>query len=494
MKNLIILSLLLTCGTVACAQDATVKEIAAINPPGTALAPLRYLASDELKGRGIDRPEINTAAQYIADQFKSFGVKTVPGANNYFQEFQLVTASPGKTGKATIGQLSFTLGKDFVQMTPVDAIIKFPLEYVGRVTEAGLNTIDVKGKIIMIDLGVADDDLSFRKDYGQLPALRALLTKKGAVALAARFMGKTLSWSGLSAHFNEPHLIQPDETTFLNTFIINNTPELQAILSKGYKTDAEFVVTGTMERSVNLKNVIGYIKGTDSQLKDQYVLLTSHYDHLGVGKAKMEDGKLDSIYNGARDNASGTTAVIDAARYFSKYPPARSMLFITYTAEEKGLIGSSYYASHPIVPLKQIIYNLNIDNASYDDTRLISLVGLGRTTADKHIKKACAAYGMTVNGDPTGGQLFFASDNYPLAKKGVPAPTFSFGMKTFGPEIFKRYHQLSDEVGNMDLNYMMKFIGAYILAAKYIADDPQPATWSTGDQLEKAGQELYGNK
>lgn len=493
MRTKIILPLLLACCTVACAQDATVKQIAAVNPPATALAPLRYLASDELKGRGIDRPEINIAAQYIADQFKNIGVKPAPGAGGYFQNFDLSTLVPATKGNASIGDLKFELNKDFVQVTPVDAILTSQLVYLGRPTEADINSRDVKNKIVLIDLG-ATDNADANKDYQHLPAWQALLTKKGAMALAARFMGKASSWAGLSAHFSENHVQKPDEAETLNTFIINNTPELQSLLTKGYTGEANFTVSGTMKRSIDLKNVLGYVKGTDPKLKDQYVLLTSHYDHLGVGKPKMEEGKLDSIYNGARDNASGTTAVIDAARYFAKYPPKRSVLFITYTAEESGLIGSYYYAEHPIVPIKQIVYNLNIDNASYDDTSLISLVGLGRTTADEQIKKACAAYGMTVNGDPTGGQLFFESDNYPLAEKGVPAPTFSFGMKNFGPEIFKRYHQLSDEVGNMDMDYMMKFVSAYTLAAKYIADEPQAPTWTKGDQLEKTGQDLYGKK
>ena len=238
---------------------------------------------------------------------------------------------------------------------------------------------------------------------------------------------------------------------------------------------------------------LGYIQGTDLKLRDQYILLTSHYDHLGVAKEpKMEEGKMDSIYNGARDNATGTAAVIDAARYFAKYPPKRSVLFITYSAEEEGLIGSSWYALHPLVPLNKIVYNLNIDNASYNDTTLITLVGWHRTSVDSLINKAVQAYGLHLGDDPTGGGLFFESDNYPLAAKGVPAPTYSLGMKTFDDEIKKRYHQLSDEVGNMDMNYVMKFIESYILAAKYIADDPHRPHWTKGDQLEKAAQNLYG--
>jgi hypothetical protein len=492
MRTRIILFLLIACSGLACAQDGAVKKIAEVNPPDVALAPLRYLASDELMGRGITRPEINIAAQYIADQFKSFGVKTVNGADGYFQNLELWTLIPGEKGSASIGKLNFALGKDFVQVMPTDANLNSQLIYAGHVNETDLAGMNVKNKIVLVDMGSQTDGTAFRKDFRELPAFQASLIKKGAMAFVVRFIGKASAWSNVSARYNGTRLQIPDEVTGLNTFIVNDTPELQALLVKGYTGGANFTVSGTKRRSIALKNVMGYVEGTDPKLKDQYVLLTSHYDHLGVGKPKMEEGKLDSIYNGARDNASGTTAVIDAARYFAKYPPARSILFITYTAEESGEIGSHYYAEHPVVPLKNIVYNLNIDNASYDNTDLISLVGLGRTTADEDIKMACATYGMTVNGDPTGGQLFYQSDNYPLAKKGVPAPTFSFGMKSFGPEVFKRYHQLSDEIGNMDMKYMMKFVSAYILAAQNIANDPQTATWTKGDELEKAGQALYG--
>ncbi|HEV3323984.1 MAG TPA: M28 family peptidase [Puia sp.] len=325
-------------------------HIAAATPPLKAVAPLLYLASDQLKGRYIGRPEIDTAALYIANQFREAGAKTVPGATGYFQRFTH----------------SFT--------TPVTG-----------------------------------------------------------------------------------------------------------------KSD-----TGSKPRQLSLRNVLAYVPGTDPKLRDQFIALTSHYDHLGVDpQPKMEEGKLDSIYNGARDNATGTAAVIDAARYFARYPSKRSILFITYTAEEEGLIGSDYYAAHPLVPIKQTVYNLNIDNASYDDTTLISLVGLHRTSEDSLIISACAAYGLTVNGDPTGGSLFYESDNTPLAQKGVPAPTYSLGMRAFDSTITNRYHRLSDETGNMDLHYVLKFIRAYILAAKYIADDAAQPRWTKGDEFEKAWLSLY---
>ena len=328
-------------------SPSTLAHIDAINPPDQAVAPLIYLASDELRGRFIGTPGIDSAATYIAREFQRAGARPLPGLTGYFQYFK--------------------------------------------------------------------------------------------------------------HHFN-----------------------------------ANGLDSGSAAQDIELRNVIGFIPGTDPAIKDQYVLLSSHYDHLGTSRHPvMEDGKLDSIYNGARDNASGTTAVIDAARYFGKYPPARSVLFICYTAEEEGLIGSEWFAGHPALPLKKIVYNLNIDNASYDDTTLATLVGLHRTSEDSAIVIACRTYGLHVNNDPTGGQLFFESDNAPLAMKGIPAPTYSMGMEAMDSTIFNRYHRLSDEPGNMDMNYVVKWIHAYILAAEFIADEPIQPRWTPGDQNEKAWKSLY---
>ena len=326
----------------------TAQAITASTPMDQTIAPLLYLASDRLKGRFAGRPEADTAAQYIANEFHAASAKTLPGTPTYFQ----------------------------------------------------------------------------------------LFTK----------------------HFN-----------------------------------ANALDSGSAPTDMKLRNVLAYIPGSDPALKDQYILLSSHYDHLGVtSHPVIEEGKLDSIYNGARDNASGTAAVIDAARYFGKHPAKRSILLICYTAEEEGLIGSEWYAEHPVLALNKVVYNLNIDNASYDDTTLLTLVGLGRTSEDSIIIAAAKTYNFTVNNDPTGGQLFFESDNAPLATHGIPAPTYSMGMRAMDSTIFNRYHRLSDETGNMDMNYVLRWVRTYILAADWIANQPTQPTWTKGDQYEKAWHTLYG--
>lgn len=489
MKLKLTLFSLLIAGTV-CAQQSDMKDIAAANPPNVALGSLKYLASDELKGRNIERPEINTAAQYIADQFKMAGAKPLKGATGYFQLFDLKMQTPAQSGKITLGSATYKSGVDAAQVNAKDVSVNGPIAYAGKGSKEELAAVDVKGKIVLMDMGKVDQS-NVSKLYRGMGALQKTLKDNGALALIEHWDTAPAFWSEMAGYLGGSKPVEEGQPDLLPAILVNSAKLDHAVIKPG--ATANIAISGTKTRTLPLKNVMAYIPGTDAGLREQYLLLSSHYDHLGVtANPKQEEGKVDSIYNGARDNASGTAAIIAAARYFGKHPAKRSILFIAYTAEEEGLLGSAYYAAHPVLPLKQTVYNLNIDNASYNDTTLISLVGLGRTSADPLIKKACAAYSLHVGGDPTGGQLFSGSDNYPLAGKGIPAPTYSLGMKTFDETITNRYHQLSDEFDNMDKNYVMKFFGSYTLAAKYIADDPAQPTWTANDEYEKAWKTLFG--
>ena len=188
----------------------------------------------------------------------------------------------------------------------------------------------------------------------------------------------------------------------------------------------------------------------------------------------------------------GVTGVINAARYFAQHPAKRSILFIAFTGEEMGLLGSKYFAAHPTIGLEKLVYNLNIDNGGYNDTSRVNVIGLGRTSADDDIKKAHSAYGLNLFGDPapelkpslTGGIMCFAA-------KGVPAPSFGMGVNKLDETIMRRYHQLSDEIGDIDLAYILKYMKSYILTSKYIADNPAQPRWKQGDKYEAAWKKLY---
>ena len=260
---------------------------------------------------------------------------------------------------------------------------------------------------------------------------------------------------------------------------------------KGGKKDIlNITIEGRLVDAFETPNVVGVIEGTDPELKNEYVIYSAHYDHVGIGRP---DAEGDTIYNGARDNAIGTAGVLAAVEHLSKYPTKRSALFISFTGEEKGLLGSKWFAKHPPFPLKQIIYCFNIDNAGYNDTSLVTVFGLGRTTAERHMMDACKTFGLRAIDDPAPEQgLFDRSDNVSFAEKGIPAPTFSMGFTAFDEEIFKYYHQASDEADSMDYPYLLKYIRSFLLSGRFIANDPAKPFWTKGDKYYDVGVELYG--
>jgi Zn-dependent M28 family amino/carboxypeptidase len=244
------------------------------------------------------------------------------------------------------------------------------------------------------------------------------------------------------------------------------------------------------------RNVLGFVEGTDPALKEEYVVLMAHYDHVGAGMDRGPGATAaDSIFNGARDNGMGVAALLGAASALAEAPPRRSVLFLAVTAEEKGLLGSRFYVDHPLLPLDRAVYVLNIDGGGYSDTSAVTVIGLGRTSADALLREAAGAYRLAVVADPAPEQnLFDRSDNVSFARKGVPAPTFSPGFRAFSdPGIMDYYHQPRDEVDEaFDFAYLRRFVQAYARSARSLADAPDRPRWLPGDKYEAAARVLYG--
>ncbi|MEM9528447.1 MAG: M28 family peptidase, partial [Bacteroidota bacterium] len=243
-------------------------------------------------------------------------------------------------------------------------------------------------------------------------------------------------------------------------------------------------------------NVGGVLEGADPELKDEYMIMTAHFDHVGVGK---QGGgaftEQDSIFNGARDNAFGTISLLASARAFAEKKPRRSIIILAVTGEEMGLLGSKYYAENPLIPLKNTIYNFNTDGAGYNDKSAIVLMGAGRTGIDEEVETAAAVFGKTVIGNPAPEQgLYDRSDNVSFAAKGVPALTFSQGFAEMDEEIFKYYHQVTDNPESIDMDYLREYCQIYTLAARLIANKDKRPYWVEGDKYEEAGDKLYGTK
>ncbi|MGY6744882.1 MAG: M28 family peptidase [Cecembia sp.] len=454
----------------------------------------RFLASDELMGRDPIRPEIDAAARYIAEQYWKYGAKEITGANGYYQNIPFRLSSPPSMGEVGLGDHVFSQGDDLLVLDGPSLTGAYELVVLGFGLEKDYEGKDVQGKIVVTNVG-APNRLSPSDLFAAGREKTALAKQKGAIGIIEMYNVPTVPWALVSNFLNRTQLTvdnNPGEQSIPYIWLrdLSNT-QINAI-GKGEINQAEFNIAGKVNRSIIGKNVVAVIEGTDPVLKNEYVMLSAHYDHIGVGRPNAEG---DSIYNGARDNAVGTVALINAARYFAQHPPKRSILLCAWTAEEKGLLGSAYFAENPLVPLNQIIFNLNIDNAGYNDTSIVTVVGLGRTSADHLIAEATAAFGLEAIADPSPEQgLYDRSDNVNFARKGIPAPTFSLGFTAFDDEISRHYHQPSDEVDSFDLDYAVLYWKSYLLAAENIANWSERPKWNEGDKYEEVSKALYGIK
>ncbi len=453
-----------------------------------AIAQFTYLASDDLMGRDPIRPEMKLAYTFIAQELEKAGTKPLPGGNGYYQDIPFNLSSPPTKGSVQLGNFSFSQGQNLLVLDGNSFSGTYEVVEVGFGSVEEFAGKDLKGKIAITNVG-APNKFSPNQLFAEGRAKAKRAKDAGAVALIERFNVPSVPWQLVSGFLNRPQMgMAQGETGNLPYLWVE---DLKNELTGTNLGNATLAVEGKVNRKIDGKNVLAMIEGTDPQLKNEYILLSAHYDHVGVG---TPDETGDSIYNGARDNAVGTVAVLNAARYFAKNPPKRSILFALWTAEEKGLLGSAYFANNPLLPLNQIVYNLNIDNAGYNDTSIITVIGLGRTSADFMINEAVAEFGLTAKADPSPEQgLYDRSDNVNFARKGIPAPSFTLGFTAFDDEINKYYHKAGDEVESFDLNYAQLYWKSYILSAQKIANWSQKPQWNAGDKYEEVGKKLYGN-
>ncbi len=493
IKKHLMLTALLFCGLLANAQKnkpnaATITKTEVENH-------VRFLASDELKGRKAGSEGLNVAARYIAEQFRMSGVKTILNHDSYFQSFSLDDISGAKSAEIKWGDSSWNLENKLLVMGGS------AFDYDGEVvfakyglTDEDYKGLKVKGKVVVLQIGAPDEPNAFAAmRMGQQK--QQLAMQKGAIGVIELY-SLPVPWKMMNRYLKGGRMDIHQESKSLPTFWVEDgSQEALKAISSAKKPKMKIMSSGMNIDVKPTQNVVGYIEGTDAKLKEEYILLTAHYDHVGVGTAEAPNVTAeDTIFNGARDNAIGTTAIITAARTLAKNPPKRSVVLIALTAEEVGLLGSKYYADNPMMPLNRCIFNLNIDNGGYNDTKVVTVIGLERTGAKDQIAEATAAFSLESIDDPAPEQgLFDRSDNVNFAAKGIPAPTFSLGFRAFDEEIMKYYHQVTDDAESVDFDYVLKYCQSYAFAAELIANLKKSPKWKKGDKYEEAGKNRYGN-
>ncbi len=283
-----------------------------------------------------------------------------------------------------------------------------------------------------------------------------------------------------------------DREKIIYGWINASSDEFLKPIIKG-KANAKLKTDSYQKRTITAQNVVGIVEGTDPELKEEYILVTAHYDHIGTGKdGGASFSPEDSIFNGARDNAMGTVALLSAAKAISEKPVKRSVLFLALTGEEMGLLGSAYYADNPVIPLEKTVFNLNNDGAGYNTTEAVSVIGFGRTGTDELVTDSVKKFdlGVIENPVPQLG-LYDRSDNVSFARKGIPAINFAPGVIDFDAALQQNYHQVTDEADSLDFDYVLQFCRSFAHTLRNIANSDQKPWWVEGDKYEKAGKRLY---
>ncbi len=471
---------------------------------------IKALASDDFEGRGPGTPGEEKTVAYLTDQFRKIGLTPGNPDGTFVQPVPLVgfqakqvNGSFESAGKSVA--LSFP--KDFVavsrRMAQEIKVENSEVVFVGYgvvAPEYGWDDykgLDVRGKTLIMlvnDPAVPDPkdpsklDPAFFKGramtyYGRWTYKYEIASEKGATAAIlvhetgpAGYPFEVVqgSWSRENFDIAQPQSGRiPNRVAIEGWISTDKAKELfrasgrdfeaqkKAAIHRDFRPEAlncraQFTVLNSL-REVQSRNVIGKLEGSDPALKNEVVIYTAHWDHLGRDPAL----KGDQIYNGAADNASGVAGVLEIARALAQVRPApkRTMVFLAVTAEEKGLLGAKYYATHPLYPLERTLADINLDVINlWGQTKDLISIGMGNSSLDDLLVEVARGQGRTVlpDADPEKG-YYFRSDHFEFAKQGVPAldpkggrdyigKSVDFGKLTHDEYTAKDYHKVSDEV------------------------------------------------
>ncbi len=503
---------------------------------------IKDLSSDSMEGRGPGTPGEQKAVAYMQSQFKALGLAPGNPDGTYLQNVDLIGywSHPKATITAGGKNVALTYPHDYIANSrhnrPETKVDNSDIVFVGYGVVApeyhwdDYKGVDVKGKTILMlvndpPVRVANDtalDTTMFKGramtyYGRWTYKYEIATAKGAAAAIiihetgpAGYPWAVVEGSNSNEQFD---VISPDAEKRVPVegwIALDKAKELLADAGQNFDSlkaaaarpdfkpvalnaKASFDVKIDV-RKIQSHNVVAKLAGSDK--KDEYVIYTAHWDHLG--KDTTLNG--DQIYNGAIDNASGSSALLEIAKAYTKLsaPPRRSILFLSVTAEEKGLLGAKYYATHPLYPLKQTAANINMDGINqWGRTSDYTVIGLGNSTLDDVLTNVLATEHRTVRPDPEPEKgFYYRSDHFEFAKQGVPALDIDAGIdfigKPNGYGMQKRneytdndYHKPSDEVKpDWDLSGAVEDAQTLFKVGYIVASTPALPEWKAGTEFK----------
>jgi len=485
---------------------------------------IEFLASDDLQGRDTGSEGHLKAARYLASEYERAGLKPA-GTAGYFQpipfnvrqivedQSSLALVRNGKTERLILGD-DATLGMrgDIQPDTEAGAVFAGYALKVPEKNYDDLAGLDLKGKIVvMLAGGPSSIPGPLKAHYSSAGERWKYLKAAGAVGTATIQNPKSMDipWSraSLSRFMPSMSLADPslDESQGLRLAVTINAAKADKFFQGTGHTIAEilaaadndkplphFALPGTIRAHVQIKkstvesqNVAALLPGTDPVLKNEYVVLTAHLDHVGVG----EPINGDKIYNGAMDDASGIASDLEIARMLheSNAKLRRSVLFVAVTGEEKGLQGSRYFAAHPTVNGKSMVADINMDMfLPLHALHYLEVQGLGESTLGDDIRTVARAAGVEVQADKEPQRnLFIRSDQYSFIRRGIPALAFKFGYIPGSPEeklhkdwLRDRYHAPSDDLNQpVDKAAAAQFDRIILALVERVADANSRPEW-----------------
>lgn len=523
------------------AQDVTIsKDIKTAMDridTNTIRSHIAYLADDKLKGRLPGTEGYQMAVDYVIDQYKKIGL-TPGGDNGGFTQKLIIRKSIVENSSATavlkdkFGNTdSLVFARDFAPAPhPINKIssAEGQLVFAGYGVEiaggySDYSGIDVKGKIVVLVAGAPDGlHSTVTAHFSNGGNKMTVAFEKGAAGVIM-YSAQSRPLTNTNPTLQSNTTVNPEKTIaysrgfvgnlnvvinaaapLMRRLFLNSGKNLQQVLAdikKGKPSSFEFgysisVSYSTKHNDIESYNVIGLIPGSDKVLKNEYVVHSAHLDHVGIGR--VVEG--DSIYNGAHDNASGVASLLEIARVYksSGAKPKRSVLIVMVTAEEMGLLGSSYFAANPTVPKASIVADVNTDMPTVI-APLLSVVPLGaeHSTLMNNVRFAAGYLGLEVEKDPEPNEnRFVRSDQYSFVMNGIPALHIKYGTKTNIPGFdlvafvkkwrAKYYHQAADGInGIFDFTAAKTYVQLNFLISYSIAQTTVRPKWNDGDLFSK---------
>jgi hypothetical protein len=490
MRRLLLAGLVLATGPLAAQTKAPANAGEASITPADVARRIGIIADDSMLGRDTPSRGLELTAQYVADQFRAFGLRPAGDSGTFLQRYRITRRRfEAESSRVTLkagaieAEARFNRSARYLQGSVSGQPATGPVVLVGGSLDPdGVSRLALRNKIVLypIDPG-ADADRTTRVTRAlrlAQPSAVVLLVNSPPEAYAARIPTTSLPRTAVDLNLVSPPVVEVNEAAVAPALRAARVDPASARTATApvYREVPGLELTVTLRdsvlRALTAPNTVGILEGSDPALRREYLVFSAHMDHIGI-----TPGLPDSVNNGADDDGSGTAGVMELAEAFSRpgARPRRSIIFLTVSGEEKGLWGSRYFSEHPPVPLASIVADLNIDMIGRNWRDTIVAIGkehsdLGATLA--RVNRAHPKLHMTAIDDRWPEERFyFRSDHYNFARKGVPILFFFNG-------VHPDYHQPSDSPDKIDSEKESRILRLLYYLGRAVGDAPARPKWN----------------